>query len=161
MDVNNMITAMSAKTVDAMVNVEPYNAIAEADGLAVKIMNYYETDKMPVFMAATPDFVQKNPDAVVTYLKAWLEVTKDFKESPAKVADAIYAFYTSKGYSMSQETFRKAMATVDVDPGFPTDLKPYMQEQAEILLREKKIAAIPDWSKALRPDFMEKARAGA
>ena len=33
MDVNNMITALSAKTVDAMVNVEPYNAIAEADGL--------------------------------------------------------------------------------------------------------------------------------
>src|SRR2546428_2823329 len=32
MDVNNMIAAMSAKTVDAMVNVEPYNAIAEADG---------------------------------------------------------------------------------------------------------------------------------
>ena len=62
---------------------------------------------------------------------------------------------------MSQETFRKAMSFVDVDPGFPADLKPYMQQQAEILLREKKIAAIPDWSKALRPDFMEKARAGA
>ena len=161
MDVNNMITAMSAKTVDAMVNVEPYNAIAEADGLAVKIMNYYDVDKMPVFMAATPDFISKSPDAVVTYLKAWLEVAKDFKDNPTKVADAIYAFYTSKGYSMSQETFRKAMATVDVSPGFPNDLKPYMQEQAEILLREKKIAAIPDWAKALRPDFMEKARAGA
>jgi len=144
-----------------MVNVEPYNAVAEADGLAVKIMNYYDVDKMPVFMAATPDFIQKNPDAVVAYLKAWLEVAKDFKDNPAKVADTIYAFYTSKGYSMSQDTFRKAMATVDVNPGFPNDLKPYMQEQAEILLKEKKIAAIPDWAKALRPDFMEKARAGA
>jgi NitT/TauT family transport system substrate-binding protein/sulfonate transport system substrate-binding protein len=161
MDVNNMITALSAKTVDVMVNVEPYNAIAEADGLAVKIMNYYDIDKMPVFMAATPDFIQKSPDAIVAYLKAWLEVAKDFKDNPVKVADAIYGFYTSKGYSMSQETFRKAMSFVDVAPGFPSDLKPYMQEQAEILLREKKIAAIPDWGKALRPDFMEKARAGA
>ena len=161
MNVDNMITALSAKTVDAMVNVEPYNTISEADGLATKIMNYYEIDKMPVFMAATPDFIQKSPDAVVNYLKAWLEVAKDFKTDPTKVADAIYAFYTSKGYTMSQDTFRKAMATVDVEPGFPDDLKPYMQEQAEILLREKKIAAIPDWSKALRPDFMEKARAGA
>jgi NitT/TauT family transport system substrate-binding protein len=62
---------------------------------------------------------------------------------------------------MSQDTFRKAMSTVDVAPGFPPDLKPYMQEQAEILLKEKKISAVPDWSKALRPDFMEKARAGA
>ena len=34
-----------------------------------------------------------------------------------------------------------------------------MQKQAEILLREKKISAIPDWKKALRPDLMEKASA--
>jgi ABC-type nitrate/sulfonate/bicarbonate transport system substrate-binding protein len=161
MDVNNMVAAIASKTVDVMVNVEPYNAIAEADGLATKIMNYWDVDKMPVFMAATPDFVQKSPDTVVAYLKGWLDVARDFKDSPDKVADSIYAFYTSKGYSMSKETFRKALATVDVNPGFPTDLKPYMQEQAQILLKEKKISAIPDWSKALRPDFMEKARMGS
>jgi NitT/TauT family transport system substrate-binding protein len=161
MDVNNMVAALASKTVDAMVNVEPYNAIAEADGLATKIMNYWEVDKMPVFMAATPDFIQKSPDTVVAYLKAWLEVARDFKDNPNKVSDAIYAFFTSKGYTMSQETFRKALATVDVNPGFPSDLRPYMQQQAEVLLKEKKISAIPDWSKALRPDFMEKARLGA
>jgi len=159
--VNNMVAALAAKTVDVMVNVEPYNAIAEADGLASKIMNYWDVDKMPVFMAATPDFVQKSPDTVIAYLKAWLEVARDFTDNPNKVADAIYAFYTSKGYTMSQETFRKALATVDVNPGFPSDLNAYMKEQAEILLKEKKISAIPDWSKALRPDFMEKARMGA
>jgi ABC-type nitrate/sulfonate/bicarbonate transport system substrate-binding protein len=161
MDVNNMVAALAAKTVDVMVNVEPYNAIAEADGLAVKIMNYWDVDKMPVFMAATPDFVEKSPETVIAYLKAWLEVARDFKDNPNKVADAIYGFYTSKGYSMSQDTFRKALATVDVNPGFPSDVRPYMQEQAEILLKEKKIRAVPDWAKALRPDFMEKARLGA
>jgi len=161
MDVNNMVAALASKTVDVMVNVEPYNAIAEADGLAVKVMNYWDVDKMPVFMAATPDIVEKSPDTIVAYLKAWLDVARDFKDNPGKVADAIYGFYTSKGYTMSQDTFRKALATVDVNPGFPSDLKPYMQEQAEILLKEKKISAIPDWTKALRPDFMEKARAGA
>jgi ABC-type nitrate/sulfonate/bicarbonate transport system substrate-binding protein len=116
---------------------------------------------MPVFMAATPGFVAKSPETVVAYLKAWLEVARDFKDNPDKVADTIYAFYTSKGYTMSQDTFRRALATVEVNPGFPPDLMPYMQEQAEILLKEKKISAIPDWSKALRPDFMDKARAGA
>src|SRR5262244_2618472 len=156
--VDQIAPAAGLKKVDVMVNVEPYNAVAEADGLATKIMNYWDVDKMPVFMAATPDFVQKSPDTVVAYLKAWLEVARDFKDNPNKVADSIYAFYTSKGYTMSQDTFRKALATVDVNPGFPSDLKPYMQEQAEILLKEKKISAIPDWTKALRPDFMEKAR---
>ena len=71
----------------------------------------------------------------------------------------IYAFYTSKGYTMSHDTFRRRWPRVEVNPGFPTDLKPYMQQQAEILLREKKISAIPDWSKALRPDFVAKAGA--
>jgi hypothetical protein len=52
------------------------------------------------------------------------------------------------------------MSRVEVDPGFP-DLKPYLQEQAEILLKDKKISAIPDWTKALRPEFMEKARAAS
>jgi len=153
-----MVAAMAAKTVDAMITVEPYNSIAEADGIGTTIMNYWDVDKMPVIMAATPDFVEKHPDTVVAYLKAWLDVARDFKQNPDKVADVIYGFYTSKGYKMSRETFSKALATVDVSPGFPTDLKPYMQTQAEILLKEKKIPAIPDWSKALRPDFMERAR---
>jgi ABC-type nitrate/sulfonate/bicarbonate transport system substrate-binding protein len=112
-------------------------------------------------MAATPEFVDKNPDTVVAYLKAWLDVGKDFKQSPQKVADVIYGFYTEKGYKMSKETFAKAMGRVEVDPGFPTDLAPYMQQQAEILLKAGQIKAIPDWSKALRPEFMAKARAGA
>src|SRR5215470_1470727 len=117
MDVNNMVAAMAARTVDAMVNVEPYNMIAEADGIAAEIMDFSSVDKMPLFMAATPDFLQKNPDTVIAYLKAWLDIARDFKDSPDKVADAIYAFYTSKGYTLSQETFRKALATVDVNPG--------------------------------------------
>ena len=33
--------------------------------------------------------------------------------------------------------------------------------EISIIITEKKISAIPDWSKALRPDFMAKARAGA
>src|SRR5262245_52588202 len=159
MDVNNMVAAMAAKTVDAMVNVEPYNAIAEADGLAATIMDYREVDQMPVFMAATPDFVSKSGDALVAYLKAWLEVAGDFKDRPDKVAHTIYSFSAGKGYTMSQDTFRKALATVDVEPGFPLDLQPYLQRHAEVLLKEKKISALPDWSKALRPEFMDKARA--
>ena len=161
MDVNNMIAALSAKTVDAMVNVEPYNAIAEADGIGNILMDLSSVDKVPVFMAATPDFIQKSPETVVAYLKAWLDVAGDFKKNPKKVSDVIYAFFTSKGYAMSPETFNKALGRVDVDPGFPKDLGPYLQNHAEVLLKEKKISAIPDWTKALRPDFLEKARAGS
>jgi ABC-type nitrate/sulfonate/bicarbonate transport system substrate-binding protein len=161
MNVNDMIAAMAAKTVDAMINIEPYNAIAEADGLGTILINLEKYDKVPVFMAATPDFVEKNPDAIVAYLKAWLDAKRDFKENPKKVSDVIFSFFTSKGYKMSPDTFAKALSRVEVDPGFPHDLGPYMQHHAEVLLKEKKIKAIPDWKKALRPEFMDKALKGA
>jgi ABC-type nitrate/sulfonate/bicarbonate transport system substrate-binding protein len=161
MNVNDMVSALAAKTVDAMVNVEPYNAIAESDGIGNILMDISSVDKVPVFMAATPDFVEKSPDTVVAYLKAWLEVARDFKENPKKVHGVIHAFFTSKGYKMSAETFAKAMGTVDVDPGFPKDLAPYMAHHAEVLLKTKKISKIPDWKVALRTEFMDKARASS
>lgn len=159
MNVNEMVAAAAARAIDAFVTVEPYAAIAEADGIGTTVVNFYEYDRMPVLMAATPEFVEKHPDVVVEYLRAWLDVSRDFKQSPAKVADVILAFFTEKGYRMNRETFAKALAGVEVDPGFPADLRPYMQQTAEGLLAEKKIAAIPDWSQALRPQFMERARA--
>src|SRR3979409_2093836 len=137
MDVNNMVAAMAAKTVDAMVNVEPYNEIAITEGIGTSIMDFSSVDKMPVFMAATPDFVQKNPDTVVAYLKAWQEVGRDFKDNPAKVADVIHSYFTSKGFAMARNTLAKALARVEVTPGFPSNLEPDLQRDAEILLREK------------------------
>jgi len=157
MNVNDMVAAMAAKTVDAMANVEPYNSIAEAEGIANTLVDYYEFDKLPVFMAATPDFVDKNSDAIVPYLKAWLEVAKDFKDAPKKVADTIYSFYTSKGYKMSKETFANALGRVEVSPGWPADLEPYMTHHAEVLMKAKKIKKMPDWSQCFRKDFMKKA----
>jgi NitT/TauT family transport system substrate-binding protein len=158
MDVNEMVAAAAAKSIDAFVTVDPYCTIAEAEGIATTIVSMYDYDPMPVFMAATPDFIDKHPDIAATYLKAWLDVGKDFKQNPGKVADVIYGFFTSKGYKMSRDTFSKALANVEVDVGFPSDVRPYLQQIAEGLFKEKKISAIPDWNKALRPQFMEKAR---
>jgi ABC-type nitrate/sulfonate/bicarbonate transport system substrate-binding protein len=159
MNVDDMVAAMAAKTVDAMANVEPYNAIAEANGLAVTIAEYSDFDHMPVYMAATPEFVDKNPQAVVNYLKAWIEVGHDFKSNPGKVADVIYSFYTSKGYTMSKDTFSKALARVEVQPSWPSDTESYLQQQAEILLKQKKLKAIPDWKKVMRTEFLKQAQA--
>ena len=105
MNVDDMVAALAAKTVDAMANVEPYNAIAEADGLAVTVSEYSQFDKLPVFMAATPDFVQKSPETVVAYLKAWLEVANDFKSKPDKVADTVYSFFKFEGIQVVERHF--------------------------------------------------------
>ena len=92
-----------------MVSVEPYNAIAVADGIGVSILDYSSFDRLPVLMAATPEFVDKNPDTVIAYLKAWRDVAADFKNNPNKVSEVIFSFFTSKGYKMSKDTFAQAM----------------------------------------------------
>ena len=157
MNVNDMVAALAAKTVDAMANVEPYNAIAESEGLANTLVDYYDFDKLPVFMAATPEFVKQHSDVLVNYLKAWLDVAKDFKSNPGKVADTIYSFYTSKGYQMSKDIFSKALSRVDVHPGWPSDLEAYMTKQAQILVDTKKLQKVPDWSTAFDKSLMQKA----
>jgi ABC-type nitrate/sulfonate/bicarbonate transport system substrate-binding protein len=160
MNINDMVAALTAKTVDAMVNVEPYNVIAVANGIGADLLDFHQFDPMPVFMAATAEMVEKRPDAIVAYLKAWLDAANDFKTNRKKVDEVIYSFYASKGYTMSPATFATALSRVEVSPGFP-DLKSYMQQQAEILVANRTVRTIPDWSKALRPEFMEKAKAGA
>ena len=138
--------------------ITSFNVIAVADGIGSDLMDFSAVDPMPVFMAATPDFVQSKPDAVVAYLQAWLDVASAFKFTPEKVTDVVYKFYADKGYNMSLDVFANALSRVEIDPSFPPDLQPYMQKQAEILLADKKIDAVPDWKTALRPDFMERAR---
>ncbi|HMA58193.1 MAG TPA: hypothetical protein VKP52_15980, partial [Pseudolabrys sp.] len=64
-----------------------------------------------------------------------------------------------KGYTMSKDTFSKALARVEVAPGWPSDLVPYMTHQAQVLIDAKKLKAMPDWSKAFRTDFLKKAMA--
>ena len=75
--------------------------------------------------------------------------------TPAQVSRASRTLRRSP--AEARETFAKALARVEVNPAFPPDLAPALQKDAEVLLREKKISAIPDWKKALRPEFWAKA----
>jgi NitT/TauT family transport system substrate-binding protein len=161
MNVNDMVAAMVAKNIDAMVNVEPYNAIAEDQGVATTIIDFSGVDPLPVFMAVTPEFAEKYPDTLIAYLKAWIDVGKDFKERPDKVAETIYSFYTAKGYTLSRETFKKALARVEVHPGFPpaSELRAYMTGHAEALIKAKQIAKVPDFDKVMLRQFMTRAAA--
>ena len=106
---------------------------------------------MPVFMAATPEFVAKSADTIVAYLKAWLEVARDFKDNPNKVADTIYGFYAGKGYSMSQETFRKALrhGRRGAQASLPI-YNPTCSATPRYCSRRRRSRRMPDWSKALQ-----------
>ncbi len=122
MNVNDMVAALAAKTIDARRAGRAYNAIAEADGIANIITDFSPVDQMPVFMAATPDFLEKNPKAVIAYLQAWLDVAKDFQGAAQKSRRGDPRLLHGQGLQDVAETFQKALARVEVNPGFPNDL---------------------------------------
>ena len=65
-----------------------FGMVAVADGIGSDLMD---------FSPATPDFVQDKPDTVIAHLKAWLDVAKDFKNDPQKVAEQPVARHLRQG----------------------------------------------------------------
>ena len=49
MNVNEMVAAAAAKSIDAFVSVDPYCSIAEAEGIATTVVSLYDYDPMPVY----------------------------------------------------------------------------------------------------------------
>ena len=73
----------------------------------------------------------------------------------------IYSFFTSKGYKMSLDDLRQGdgHASMSIRASRTTS-GPTCSITPRCCCKEKKISKIPDWKTALRPDFMDKAKAG-
>jgi len=107
------------RPVDAMVNVEPYNEIAVAEASALD-MDYSSVDRMPVFMGRHARFRRQEPGHRDRLSQAWQDVARDFKESPGKVADVIYAFFTPRLQHVEGHIARRSRASRSAR-GFPSD----------------------------------------
>ena len=150
-----------AKTVDAMVNVEPYNAIAEADGIANTLVDFSSFDKLPVFMAATPEFVEKNPDTVVELSQGLARRREGLQEQSEEGRRHDLRLLHVEGLQdVAGHLHARRSAASRSRPGWPDDLEPYMSGAGRrSCSKTKKIKAIPDWNKAFRKDFLKKAMA--
>ena len=89
----------------------------------------------------------------------WLPISRpgskwrsDFKEQPEEGRrHDLYVLHVQGLQDGARDLrARRSRASRSI-PAFRPILQPYMHDHAEILLKEKKIKAIPDWSKALPP----------
>ena len=153
MNVNDMVAAMAAKTVDAMVNVEPYNAIAEADGLANR-------SRISTISTSCRYSWLRHRNSSTKARTPWSPISRRGSKSPrtsnrtrTKSPTRSIRSTHLKGYTMVEGHVRQgAGAGGSRSPGWPSDLMPYMTHHAEILVKENKIKAVPDWNKAFRTD---------
>ncbi len=159
MNVNDMVAAMAAKTVDAMVNVEPYNEIAVAEGIGTSLMDFSGIDRYRCSWRRRPISSTSTPTPSLPTSRRgrrWRATSRTIRaRSPTSSTRSSPRRATPCRARPSPRRWRASRSI----PAFPTDLMPGLQRDAEVLLREKKISAIPDWKKALRPDLWAKAKA--
>lgn len=156
-DVSNMVQALAQGSIDAFVDVEPYNAIAVAQGIGKRLLDYGKYDLLPVFLNVRPEFARAHPESVTAVMAGMLATRDLFKQAPAKAADIIYRFYANQGLGIDKNVVLDAATRLDVNVDFKAGLRAYLRETAEVQLKAGQIKAIPDWSKALVPRFLEQA----
>ncbi len=153
----NHNSALAGKSIDAYAGVEPYPSVAEVEGLGVVVVDYAEFDMVPVWLAVNTPVLEKKYDAVIAFMKGWLETVKIFKNDPDRAARAVWGYYKSQGYTVQEAAIGKMLAKLDVNPEYVPQIKEYLNTESEILVKQKQITAVPDWDKKLDRSVLQKA----
>lgn len=153
------VAALAAGSVSAFAGVEPYPSLAEVEGIGNPLVDYSQFDLVPVLLAVNRSALDKRGDELLRFMKAWLAAARMFKEDNARVTRIVWDFYKARGYSVSQEVIRRSLVHMNVTPDFIPELKPYLTDIAQTLMKKGSIAAMPDWDKVLDRSLL--ARAGS
>jgi NitT/TauT family transport system substrate-binding protein len=157
--VTNMVSALVQGQVEAMVNVEPYNAIAVSQGVGTRIADFADYDPLPVFIGMRQQFIDEHHDQAVGILKALLMNAQTWKTTPDAVYDTIAHYYTSTGIDVDRSVIRDAASRMDVQADYLDGADAYLRGRADLQKEEGQISQTPDYSKALNSDLLEEAKA--
>ena len=84
----DMPAALASGSVDAMVDIEPFNALAEERGTARKLTDFGRQSLAPYVLVARQDLIERAPEAVVAYLRALLRAQAAIREDITAAARA-------------------------------------------------------------------------
>jgi ABC-type nitrate/sulfonate/bicarbonate transport system substrate-binding protein len=153
------VAALASGSVDAFVGTEPFPAVAEAKGLARPLVTFEAFDLVPVMLAINQPVLEKRRADVVAFMKGWLAAVQVMQKQPDRAAQIVDDVFKKKGNDLSVKVIKTALDRLGVDPNFRPELKPYLQAQAEMLVKQHKISKVPDWDKALDRSILKDARA--
>jgi NitT/TauT family transport system substrate-binding protein len=156
-DVSNMVQALAQGSIDGFIGVEPYNAIAVAQGIGRRLLDYGKYDLLPVFLNVRPEFARAHPESVTAVMEGMLATRDLFRQDPTRATELISIFYTHQGLRVNTGVVQDAVTRLDVNVGFKPGLREYLQDTAAVQLRAGQIKAIPNWDKALIAQFLVQA----
>ncbi len=153
----NHIAAMGAGSVDAFAGVEPFPSIAEVDGIGDVVIDYSGFDILPVLLAANRPVMKQKRAAVIALLRGWLAGVALFKSDPEKSAQIVQAFFKNQGFEVSAAVVKRMLSKLDVETAFKPGLRAYLEDEANVLIKNKAIASMPDWGKILDAELLQEA----
>jgi NitT/TauT family transport system substrate-binding protein len=154
-------SALAAGSIDAFAGAEPFVSVAEVEKLGRVLVDYSDFDLGPVILAANSSAVAGRRDAVVAFLRGWLASVKAFHDHPDQAVNIVFKHFKDQGFSVNEEVVKLMLSKFDVRPTLTPAVQTYLTEHSKVLLKQKKIAALPDWNKLLNRDLLAAAGAKA
>jgi ABC-type nitrate/sulfonate/bicarbonate transport system substrate-binding protein len=154
------VQALASGSVDAFLGLEPFCSIAEAQGIAVVVTDYYKYDLIPNMLAVNTSYLDAHPDTCLAFLRGWMKAVKLFKDDPAAANEIMLSVYSGRNYNISPKIISNALSRLIVNPEFIPELPGYIVNQAKALVKSGRLDKVPDPNKILRRDLLQKVTKG-
>jgi aliphatic sulfonates family ABC transporter substrate-binding protein len=155
------VAALTAGSIDAFAGVEPFPSVAEVENLGKVLTDYSDYDLQPIILAANKSVVDQNRDGVVAFLRGWLASVKVYQDHRDQATAIVLKHFKDQGFAVTDKVIKLMLSKIDVNPELGPQLKSYLEAQSKVLLDQKKISAMPDWSKRLNGSLLSAAHAKA
>lgn len=157
----NHVSALVSGSIDAFAGVEPFPSVAEVDKIGKVLVDYSDFDLQPIILAANKSVVDGKREAVIAFLRGWLAGVKVFNDHPDQATQIVLKHFKDQGFSVNDQVIKLMLSKIDVNPNFAPALKTYLDDESALLVKQKKIAAAPDWNQRLKSDLLAAAGAKA
>ncbi len=154
----NHIAAIASGSIDAFAGVEPFPSVVEVNGLGKVLVDYSKWDITPVILTANRSAIERKREAVVAFLRGWLKAIDLYKSDQAKAVAIVTKHFQTQGFEIADQAIKLLLSKIDVNPDFIPELKDYLTSEAQTLVANKQIAAVPDWSTRLDTTLLSDAR---
>lgn len=155
----NQVSGLAAGSIDAFAGAEPFVSVAEVENIGHVLLDYSDFDLSPVMLAVNKPLLNADRNGVIAFLRGWLTSVKAFKDNPEESAAIVLKHFNDQGFSINRKVIKHMLSKFDVRPTITSAVESYFDTQSKLLLKSKKIAALPNWSKLLNHDLLAAASA--
>lgn len=143
------VSAMAGGSVDAFAGVEPYPSLAEVEGFGTILTDYSKYDIVPVILATNHTVLETRQDDLVKFMRGWMIAVEICRKDPKKAANVVGNFFRARGQTMKDDVFARAISRMDFTPSYRPELKAYLTEMSQTLVKNKRLDEVPNIDRAL------------